>query len=404
MPPDSRRLSPFVALAETAAREALLDAGFVAGWAADGASPSSSPPAFSDELLLSPREASRFGSFIGAGMGSVTDVADAGALAAEGRLRRVSPYFVPRVLPNMACGGAAIRFGLRGPLGSPNLACATGAAAVAEAFEAVSRGACDRALAGGVDACLDAVSLGGFARARALSSRGEARPFDERRDGFVLAEGAAVAVLETLEDARARGARVYAEIRGAGAAADASHVTLPPEDGDGIRRAMLAALVDAGMAEPQTGGGGEADAAVAGAASGAAAPAPRLTHPVHYLNAHATSTPAGDRAELRAVETLFGADAPRFVSSTKGATGHMLGAAGAAEAIFAAMALRDRAVPPTVGLETPEQGVPQGVLDAMPRADGRTIALPETGPLVAMSNSSGFGGANVSLVLVSGPE
>lgn len=409
--PDSRRLSPFVALAETAAREALWDAGLVGGFGDAPASSSSSSPSssFSDALLpLRSGGSSRIGTFIGAGMGSVTDVSDAGALAAEGRLRRMSPYFVPRVLPNMACGGAAIRFGLKGPLGSPNLACATGAAAIAEAFEAISRGACDAALAGGVDACLDAVSLGGFARARALSSAGIARPFDRSRDGFVLAEGAGMAVLETLEGALQRGATIYAEVRGAGAAADASHVTLPPEDGDGIKRAMHAALLDAGMVEGTDSDAGmvegtDNDVSIPQATGTDAAQRSRRFPRIHYVNAHATSTPAGDRAELRAIAALLGPDVP-VISSTKGATGHMLGAAGAAEAIFAALALRDRAAPPTVGLEEPEEATPLGVLNGMPRKDGQPIQLPATGPLVAMSNSSGFGGANVSLILVSPPQ
>lgn len=343
---EAGRHAPFTAFALAAAAEALADA----RWCASGAP-------------------GRTGVALGSGMGHPGEVASVGALLAAGAPRRVSPFFVPRVLVSAAAGAVSQAHGLRGPLCAPASACASAAHALADAASLVRHGAADVMLAGGAEACVEAVALVGFARQRALSPCGLARPFDALRDGFVLAEGAAVLVLEAEEHARRRGARVYAELRGCGLAADAHHVTHPPADGRGAGDAMRAALAAGGLPAAAVG----------------------------YVNAHATGTPAGDAAEASALLALFGGGAA--VGSTKGATGHLLGAAGGVEAAFVCLALRDRLAPHTAGLLRPDPGLPQG-LRLLAQADGPQ-RLP--GLVAALSNSFAFGGINVSLLFAAWP-
>ena len=360
------RIAPFAGLALAAAAEALEDA----GW--------SSVDATSDQRR-------RAGVCIGAGMGHVGDLTNAGRLLENGRLRRVSPFFVPRILVNMAAGHVSMRHGLEGPNHAAATACATGAHAIGDAFRAVQRGDADLIVAGGTESCIDAVSIVGFTRARALADpaamglsddpAATCRPFDASRGGFVMGEGAGVLVLEDLESARRRHARPYAEIRGYGQASDAHHITQPPASGAGAAAAMEAALTDAGVRPEE----------------------------VTYVNAHATGTKAGDAAEAAALARVFGS---RFssgeiaVSSTKGATGHLLGAAGAVEAAFAALALASGVVPPTLNLVEPDVGLGAAFRGAnfVP-----LVAQRAPGLRAALTNSFGFGGTNASLVLTLPP-
>ena len=366
------QVAPFVAFALAAAQEALSDS----------------------RLALDDRLRAATGVSIGSGMGHVADIAQVGALLAAGQPRKVSPHFVPRVLVNMAAGHVSMNHGLTGPLCAPATACASGAHALGEACRLIRGGDAIAMLAGGTEACVDAVALTGFARARALatldggSPEGACRPFDANRRGFVLAEGAAVLVLEEYEHARARGARMYAEMRGCGLAADAHHVTAPPPDGRGALAAMRAALAQAGL-EP---------------------------HQVGYVNAHATGTPLGDAIEARAVAQLFcgehsssqgdGEVPPLLLSSTKGATGHLLGAAGALEAVFAVMALHTRMVPPTLNLGQQDvlpgdQGAADGVRRRIHLVAGSPVAAPDL--VAVLSNSFGFGGTNASVCFTQPP-
>ena len=316
------------------------------------------------------------GTSVGSGMGGVSDLTHAGALAANGELRKISPYFVPRVLANAAAGRISIDHGARGPSLAAATACASSAHCVGDAFRALQRGEASVMIAGGAEGCVDLVSLAAFAKARALSASGVARPFDARRDGFVMGEGAGILILETLEHARERGAKkLYAEVRGYGASGDAHHVTRGSPDGEGAARAMRAALRDAGIEDPLD---------------------------VGYVNAHATGTPLGDAAEATALKAVFGADAIAsgevLVTSTKGATGHLLGAAGAIEAAYTVMALHSGDVPPTLGYDLVDEALgipivgPAGVSSKL-RASARA----------AMSNSFGFGGTNASLIFSRAP-
>ena len=353
---DLRREAPFVTYALTAASEALLDA----KW---------SPTSAEDRVST--------GVAIGAGMSCTTDMAEAGALLKEGKLRRLSPFFVPRTLVNMGAGAVSMAFGLQGPNHAASTACASGAHGVGDAFRIVQRGDANVMLAGGTEACVDAVALGGFSRLKALSTKFNdrpefaSRPFDRDRDGFVLGEGAAVLVLEELEHARARNARIYAEIRGYGMSGDAHHITQPPADGAGAALAMRRALLSAGVA----------------------------CDDVAYINAHATSTPIGDDVEQRAIASVFGGvgsgsamvgDAP-LVSSTKGAMGHLLGAAGAVEAAFTVLSSFHRIAPPNCNLDNPEPALLSGLV-------GKESAVLPQGRHAVLSNSFGFGGTNASLV------
>lgn len=361
---DPWRETPVILYALCAAEEALTDA----GWR-----PST------DE------EQQQCGVSIGSGMSSALEMANAGKLVMEGKLRRVSPYFVPRILTNMAAGAVSIRYGLRGPLLCASTACASGVHAVGDAFRALQRGEATAMLAGASESCIDAVSLGGFCRLRALSTSfnddppAASRPFDARRDGFVMGEGAAVLLLEELQAARARGATAYAEVRGYGTSGDGHHITAPHPGGRGAAEVMRRALAGSGVQKGQVG----------------------------YVNAHATSTPLGDALEQRAIAEVFGGAAahagsagapPLLVSSTKGGTGHLLGAAGALEAAFTALALHSRVVPPTVNLQQPD---PPGLLAGLVGRGGGAV-LPG-GPLAALCNAFGFGGTNACLLLTSPP-
>jgi len=345
------RLAPFVGFGRCAAAEAVTDAGLT----------------FGDEAR------DDVGVSFGAGMGGVSDLTHAGGLMRDGELRKLSPYFVPKILANAAAGKISMDFKLRGPNLAAATACATSAHCIGDAFRALQRGDASVMIAGGSEGCIDLVSMSAFAKARALSASGRARPFDSRRDGFVMGEGAGVLILETLEHARERGAKkVYAEIRGYGASGDAHHVTRASPDGDGAARAMRAALRDAGIDDP---------------------------FDVGYVNAHATGTPLGDAAEVRALKTVFGAEAIESgavaTTSTKGATGHLLGAAGAIEAAYTALTLHTGDVPPTCGYEELDStlGIPIVGVGARLRESARA----------AMSNSFGFGGTNASLIFARAP-
>jgi 3-oxoacyl-[acyl-carrier-protein] synthase II len=321
-----------------------------------------------DDSGFAPR-GERAGVLIGSGIGGLPSIAATALELERHGPRRVSPFFIPSALINEAAGLVSIRFGLEGPCHAVVTACATGANAIGDAARLIRYGDADVMLAGGTEAATCRLALAGFAAMRALSTGFNAtpeqacRPWDGARDGFVLAEGAGCVVLEALDHARARGARIYGEVRGYGLSGDAYHLSAPDPTGRGALRAMRAALADARL-DP-----GDID----------------------YVNAHATSTPVGDPVELTAARALFGAHAGRVsISSTKSATGHLLGAAGAVEAIFTLLALRDQVAPATLNLHDPSDA--QG-LDLVPLAPKRRLIRH------AMSNSFGFGGTNASLIL-----
>jgi len=343
---EARRLDRCIALAVAAAREAVQDCG----------------------IDLEAADRNRIGVFIGSGIGGLGFLQDAiETLVAKGP-GRVSPFTIPMSIANMPAGYVAIRHGLRGPNLCHVSACASGSHALAEAARTIARGQADVILAGGSEAAITGIGVAGFAAMRALSTRNEApeaasRPFDRDRDGFVIGEGAAVLVLEAEEHARARGARVRARWLGAGASADAANMALPTEDGDGPRRCMELALSDAGIAP------GDVD----------------------HLNAHATSTPAGDPAEVNAVRAVFGSHAERLpVSATKSMTGHLLGAAGALEALLCVRALETQRLPPTINLDHPDPAC---------QLDHVVGKAREARCEIALSNSFGFGGTNAAIVL-----
>jgi 3-oxoacyl-[acyl-carrier-protein] synthase II len=283
-------------------------------------------------------------------------------------VRRLSPFTVPSFLANLASGHITIRHGFKGPIGAPVTACAAGVQAIGDAARLIRAGESDIAICGGTEACMNAVSLGGFAAARALSTgfngmpTSASRPFDAARDGFVMGEGAGLVVIEALDHALARGAAPIAELVGYGTTADAHHITSGPEDGNGARRAMAIAIAQAGI-DPSD---------------------------IAHLNAHATSTQLGDRGEIEAMKSLFGVRSNVAVSGTKAATGHLLGAAGGLEAIFTILAIRDQVAPPTLNLEAPD-AAGEG-LDFVKGAS-RPVAID-----YAISNGFGFGGVNASVV------
>ena len=316
-----------------------------------------------------PQDASaleRTATVIGSGVGGFPAMAEAVRITEQRGVRRLSPFTIPSFLANLAAGHVSIKYGYKGPLGTPVTACAASVQAIGDAARMIRAGEADVAICGGAEACIDIVSIGGFAAARALSSgfndARASRPFDRDRDGFVMGEGAGILVIEELEHALARGASPIAEIVGYGTTADAYHMTSGPPDGDGARRAMEIALRQAKLAPAD----------------------------LQHLNAHATSTPAGDESELGAIAALFGRNRNIAVSATKSATGHLLGAAGGLEAIFTVLALRDQVAPPTRNFE-----------NADPGADGIDIVAGSARPmrmLNAISNGFGFGGVNASVI------
>jgi len=314
----------------------------------------------------------RTGVMIGSGIGGLETIAKTALLIKERGPRRVSPFFIPGSLINLAAGQVSIRYGFKGPNHAVTTACSTGAHAIGDAAQLIRNGAADVMIAGGTEAAICEIGIAGFNACKALSTAWAeeptraSRPYDTDRDGFVMGEGAGIVVLEELAHAKARGVRVYAEIKGYGLSGDANHVTAPPEDGEGGERAMRAALQDARL--------GAAD--------------------IDYINAHGTSTMA-DVVELAAVERVLGDAANRTtMSSTKSSVGHLLGAAGAVEAIFSILAIRDQVAPPTINLDTPATATPLDLAANAPRHRAIDVVL---------SNSFGFGGTNACVIFTSAP-
>ena len=342
---DQKKMDRFILFALMAADEAIAQA----GWKPDNA-----------------RDQERTATIIASGIGGFPAIADAVRLADERGVRRMSPFTVPSFLVNLAAGQVAIRHGFKGPLGAPVTACAAGVQAIGDAARLIQSGEADVAICGGAEACIDRVSLGGFAAARALSTnfndqpQRASRPFDRDRDGFVMGEGAGILVIETLDHALSRGATPIAELVGYGTTSDAYHMTAGPEDG--ARRSIEIALRQAGISPIE----------------------------VQHLNAHATSTPVGDQGELAAIKSVFGNDGRIAVSSTKSATGHLLGAAGGLEAIFSVLALRDQIAPATLNLDHPDAAA-EGI--DLVRGAARPMAMEHV-----LSNGFGFGGVNASVL------
>ncbi len=319
-------------------------------------------------LEVSETDAPRVGACIGSGMGGIAAIENNAMLIAEKGPRRVSPFFVPGAIINMVAGNLSIKYGMKGPNLSTTTACTTGTHAIGLGLRTIQYGDADVMVCGGAEMVTTPVGLGGFCAARALSTRNDdpqaaSRPWDRDRDGFVLGEGAGVLVLEEYERAVARGAKIYAELTGFGMSGDAFHMTSPPENGAGAALSMQNALRDAEL------NAGD----------------------VQYINAHGTSTPLGDKAEIAAVHSVFGSAADKIaVSSTKSMTGHLLGAAGAIEAIFSVLALRDQVAPPTINLDNPDEAC-KGVNLVPMEAQAMSIDA-------VLSNSFGFGGTNGSLI------
>ena len=346
-PKDQRKVDRFILFALAAADEAIAQA---------------------DWAPRSEEEKQRTATVIASGIGGFSSITEAVRTVDTRGVRRLSPFTIPSFLVNLAAGQIAIRHGFKGPLGAPVTACAAGIQAIGDGARLIRSGEADIALCGGSEACLNRVSLGGFAAARSLSTSfndapAEAsRPFDMARDGFVMGEGAAVVVIEDLDHALARGAKPIAELVGYGTTSDAHHITSGPEDGSGARRAMEIAIAQAGIS-------------------------PR---DVRHLNAHATSTEVGDVGEMAAIKQLFGSQGEIAVSATKSATGHLLGAAGGLGAIFTILALRDQLAPPTLNLSQPD-----------PAGDGIDFVAKSTRPCAmdfAIANGFGFGGVNASIL------
>lgn len=347
MPPkEQRKIDDFILYGIAAAEMAVQDA----GWTPEG-----------DEDRL------RTGVMIGSGIGGLSSIADTAVMIKEKGPRRVSPFFIPGALVNLISGQVSIRYGFKGPNHAVVTACSTGAHAIGDAARLIKYGDADVMVAGGAEAAICEVGIAGFNACKALSTKAAdnpkaaSRPYDADRDGFVMGEGAGVVILEEYEHAKARGAKIYAEVLGYGMSGDAYHITAPSEDGDGAERSMRAALKDAGLEPSQ----------------------------IDYINAHGTSTMA-DTIELGAVERMMGdAAGTATMSSTKSMTGHLLGAAGAIEAIFSILAIRDQVAPPTINLDTPAV---ETKLDLAPNAKR------EREINVALSNSFGFGGTNASVL------
>ena len=344
---DRRRMDNFIVYGLTAAAQAVADAGWT--------------PEVEEDLF-------RTGVMIGSGIGGLDEIAKNAVLAESGKIRRISPFFIPASLINLVSGHVSIKYGYKGPNHSVVTACSTGAHSIGDAARIILWDDADVMIAGGAEAAVCRLGMAGFCAARALSTHFNdtpekaSRPWDQDRDGFVMGDGAGIVVLEELEHAKARGANILAEVVGYGMSGDANHITAPAKDGNGARRCMQAALKRAG-ANPED---------------------------VDYVNAHGTSTPLGDEIEYSAVQQVFGEHSKNFLmSSTKSAIGHLLGAAGAVEGIFSILAMRDGIAPPTLNLDNPSVN---GGIDLVPyEAKERPIKM-------ALSNSFGFGGTNASLV------
>jgi len=345
---ESRKMGRFIHLAIAATQEAMQQSG----------------------LVITPEIEERVGVFIGSGIGGFEVIEREHNNLLAGGPRKISPFFIPATIVNMAAGHVSIRYGAKGPISATATACATSANSIGDSFRMIQHGEADVMIAGGTEAVVTGLTVGGFSAMRALSTRNDdpkaaSRPFDKDRDGFVLGEGAGILILEELEFAKARGAKILGEVIGYGMSADAYHMTGIAPEGAGAQRSMRAALKDAGIAPEQVG----------------------------YVNAHATSTPAGDGNESRAIELVFGEHALSHtlkVSSTKSMTGHLLGAAGGLEAGITAMALLNQKLPPTINLGTPGDDCR---LDYVPN---KSIDLSFD---IALSNSFGFGGINASLIM-----
>ena len=346
-PKEQRRNDEFIVFAVAAAEQAIRDAGLE---------------------LKTEEEKERAGVLVGSGIGGLASIEQTALLLRDKGPRRVSPFFIPGSLINLAGGVISIRHGLKGPNSAVVTACATGAHAIGDAAAIIARGDADVMVAGGCEQAICPLGIAGFLACRALSTNYNdapekaSRPWDEGRDGFVMGEGAGIMVLEEYERAKARGAKIYAELVGYGMSGDAFHVTAPAEDGDGAYRCMKMAVEKAGIQASD----------------------------IDYINAHGTSTPLGDEIELRAVERLLGNRAGDVaMSSTKSAIGHLLGAAGAVEAIFSVLAIRDQVAPPTLNLENPSVDTPIDLCANAPKKREINVAL---------SNSFGFGGTNAALI------
>lgn len=345
---EQRRVDDFIVYALAAAQQAVDDSGYRAE---------------------TPDQQNRSGVLIGSGIGGLDGIEQASILVHEKGPRRLSPFFIPGRLINLASGYVSIRFGYKGPNHSVVTACSTGAHAIGDAARLIALDDADVMLAGGTESAICRLGIAGFVACRALSTafndtpEKASRPYDKDRDGFVMGAGAGVVMLEEYEHAKARGAKIYAEMKGYGLSGDAHHITAPAEDGDGAYRAMTMALKRAAISPSD----------------------------VDYINAHGTSTPLGDEIELRAVERVFGNAAAKLaMSSTKSSIGHLLGAAGAVEAIFCTLAMRDQVCPPTLNLDNPSV---ESVIDLVPH---RAKKMPIH---TVLSNSFGFGGTNATLVL-----
>lgn len=341
---DARRMDRFTQYAVVAARQAVEDA----------------------NLTINDDNANRIGVWIGSGIGGMETFEVAHTILKNKGPRRVSPFFVPMLIPDMATGQVSIDLGAKGPNGSTVTACATGTNSIGEAFKIIQRGDADAMITGGTEAPITHMALAGFSASRALSTNDDketaCRPFQEGRDGFIMGEGAGILVIESLESAQTRGAQIYAEIVGYGSTGDAYHITAPAPEGEGGSRAMQAALDDAGIEAKD----------------------------IQYLNAHGTSTPVGDLYEIKAIKNTFGDAAKNLkISSTKSMTGHLLGATGGIEAIFSALSIRDSKVAPTIHADSPD---PECDLDIVPN-EAQDLEIE-----YAMSNSLGFGGHNAVLV------
>jgi 3-oxoacyl-[acyl-carrier-protein] synthase II len=343
---DVKKMDRFIQFACAAAQEAMAVSG----------------------LAITPQNAERVGVAVGSGVGGIQTLEEQHKILLERGPSRISPFFIPGMIINMASGQISIRYGAKGPNIATVTACSTASHAIGESMRYIQRGDADVMICGGAEAAVTPLAVGGFAAMRALSTRNDepqraSRPYDAGRDGFVMGEGSGVLVVEELEHAKARGAAIICEVVGYGLSGDAFHISAPSEDADGPMRVMANAIRDAGL-KPED---------------------------IHYINAHGTSTPVGDKIETLAVKRVFGEHARKLcVSSTKSMSGHLLGAAGGLEAVFTILAIRDQTAPPTINLEVPD---PDCDLDYVPN-QARSMPI-----RVALSNSFGFGGTNACLAL-----